>query len=591
MVRWPRQHGLWLTLAALAALLVALALLQYRWIGEIGRAEAERRQAQLERSAHRFVASLDRELAQVLLTMRPGPGPERDRAAELIERFSAWTRGEHSPLVSRLLLAVRKPTGELALQSCPAPAGGTGCGPVSWPPALEPLRERLSAPEGEPGGPQGMGVWPGELLEEPLAVLMPVIDMAGPASLGERWARPRLAGLAIAELDGTYLREQLLPQLAEAQFGPLRESEFVVAILRRSDRSVLYSSDPSVRLDGSQQGDLQLALPGFRRALLGGDGQPGDEARWPGARLFLGRLEREGRRRPPHEDPWLLIVRHRGGSLEQAVTAVRRRNLAVGLGVLALLGAAGVVLATGAQRARRLARQQLEFVAGVTHELNTPLAAIRSAGQNLADGIVTSAAQVRRYGSLIDKEGGRLTALVAQILDFAGIESGSRVYAWERVSLCRLVDEVLSDLRLVLEQSGLRVETEIPAELPALRGDPAALRRVLANLLTNAAKFASSGGRVAVRVQPRADGRSVVVRVEDRGPGIPPAERAKAFEPFYRGSAAQRNDLPGSGLGLSLVRRVVAAHGGRSWIEDAAGGGAAVVVELPTAPPAQEGTA
>ena len=90
----------------------------------------------------------------------------------------------------------------------------------------------------------------------------------------------------------------------------------------------------------------------------------------------------------------------------QMVARVRTRNLAVGFGVLALLGATGALLATGAQRARRLARQQMEFVAGVTHELNTPLAAIRSAGQNLADGIVTDAAQVRRYGEP-HREGGR----------------------------------------------------------------------------------------------------------------------------------------------------------------------------------------
>ena len=88
--------------------------------------------------------------------------------------------------------------------------------------------------------------------------------------------------------------------------------------------------------------------------------------------------------------------------------ARQRRNLATGFGVLALLGATVLVLVASAQRARRLARQQLEFVTGVTHELNTPLAAIRSAGQNLAAGIVTDAAQVRRYGDLIEKEGAAL---------------------------------------------------------------------------------------------------------------------------------------------------------------------------------------
>jgi two-component system phosphate regulon sensor histidine kinase PhoR len=224
----------------------------------------------------------------------------------------------------------------------------------------------------------------------------------------------------------------------------------------------------------------------------------------------------------------------------------------------------------------------MEFVTGVTHELNTPLAAIRSAGQNLAAGIVTDAGQVRRYGDLIEKEGGRLTALVAQVLDFAGIESGSRVYAREPLSLANLVDEVLRDHRLVLEQAGIRLERELPADLPELCGDAPALRRATANLLANAVKFAASGGWIGIRASARPDGRAVVLRVEDRGPGIPREERERVFEPFYRGPLAERNHTPGSGLGLSLVRHVVRAHGGSVHVEAHAGGGAALVVELPT---------
>jgi signal transduction histidine kinase len=290
--------------------------------------------------------------------------------------------------------------------------------------------------------------------------------------------------------------------------------------------------------------------------------------------------------RPPEEEsPWMLVARHRGGSLEQTVARVRTRNLAVGFGVLALLGATGALLATGAQRARRLARQQMEFVAGVTHELNTPLAAIRSAGQNLADGIVTDPTQVRRYGGLIEKEGGRLTALVAQVLDFAGIESGSRAYASEPLSLAALVDEVLRDHRLALDQAGMTVERDLASELPQVRGDAAALRRALDNLVANAVKFAASGRWLAVRAASRPDERTVVVRVEDRGPGIPRDERERVFEPFFRGPAAERNATPGSGLGLSLVRHVVRAHGGRVRVEGREGGGAAVVLELPVASP------
>ena len=217
----------------------------------------------------------------------------------------------------------------------------------------------------------------------------------------------------------------------------------------------------------------------------------------------------------------------------------------------------------------------------MTHELNTPLAAIRSAGQNLAAGIVTEPAQVRRYGDLIEKEGGRLTALVAQVLDFAGIESGSRVYAREPFSLAALVDEVLRDSRLVLEQSGIVLEREVAADLPELRGDAPALRRAIANLVANAAKFAAAGKWIGVRAEARPDGRAVLLRVEDRGPGIPREERERVFEPFYRGPAAERNHAPGSGLGLSLVRHVVQAHGGSVHVEVGEGGGASLVVELP----------
>jgi signal transduction histidine kinase len=227
----------------------------------------------------------------------------------------------------------------------------------------------------------------------------------------------------------------------------------------------------------------------------------------------------------------------------------------------------------------------MEFVAGVTHELNTPLAAIRSAGQNLADGIVTDPAQVRRYGGLIEKEGGRLTALVAQVLDFAGIESASRAYASEPLSVAEVVDEVLRDHRLVLEQAGMAVERDVAPGLPEVQGDRPALRRALANLVANAAKFASSGGWIAVRATP--GGRGVLLRVEDRGPGIPRDERERVFEPFYRGPAAEQNATPGNGLGLSLVRHVVRAHGGSVHVETRDGGGTAVVVELPATPTGQ----
>jgi signal transduction histidine kinase len=577
-VDWrARDRGLWSTLGALTVLLVALAGLQYKWTSEIGRAEAERRQTQLERSTWRFANAFDREIGQVLAAffrMEP-PLPADAWRSVLQERLVAWRTTEHADIVSQMLIATRTPSGDVRLEECSP--GDAAFQPAEWTPDLEPVRQRLQATR---GGRDGFFVRPGLLADPPLALSFPLMDTRDEGRPGPRWGPFRLAGVVLLRLDLDYLSQHLLPQLAEAHFGPLAESDFVVAVVRRGDRSVVYSSDPSAGMGVPQPGDVQ-------RNLSGRGGRPGGDRPGVGPRPGVGERppdearDRETGRPPVEESPWVLVARHRGGSLEESVARVRRRNLGVGFGVLALLGATAVLLATGAQRARRLARQQMEFVAGVTHELNTPLAAIRSAGQNLADGIVTDPAQVRRYGGLIEKEGGRLTALVAQVLDFAGIESGSRAYATEPVSVATLVDEVLRDHRLALEQAGMTVEKDLSPDLPQVRGDPPALRRALANLVANAVKFASSGQWLAVRAASRPEAGLVVVRVEDRGPGIPRDERERVFEPFFRGPAAERNATPGSGLGLSLVRHVVRAHGGRVHVEGREGGGAAVVLELP----------
>ena len=579
-VMWkPKDRGLWLTLVALTVLLVVLAALQYRWTSEIGRAAAERRQAQLERSTWRFANAFDREAARLLMAffrMEPLP-PDGDPRALLQERLTAWRRDEHASLLSAVLLATRTPSGAIALAACGA--DDAAFHDLPWTEDLEPLRERLQAAE---GGRDGFFVRPGALFDHPLALAFPLVG----AGSGERpvqpWGRFSVTGMVLLQLDQDYLRGQFLPQLAEAHFGPVAESEFVVSVVRRDDRSVVYSTDPgTVGFLAPQPGDVQRSLPGR-------GGRPGLDRREPASGLGIrpgppDDVPAREPRRPEDESPWVLVARHRGGSLERTVATVRTRNLVVGFGVLALLGATGVLLATGAQRARHLARQQMEFVAGVTHELNTPLAAIRSAGQNLADGIVKDPAQVRRYGGLIEKEGGRLTALVAQVLDFAGIESGSRAYASEPLSIAALVDEVLRDHHLALEQASMAVERDLPSDLPMLRGDSAALRRALDNLVANAVKFAASGRSLAVRAAAAPGRGAVVLRFEDRGPGIPRDERERVFEPFFRGPAAERNATPGSGLGLSLVRHVVHAHGGRVHVEGREGGGTAVVLELPVA--------
>ncbi len=567
-----RERGPWVVLSVLAVLLVVLGLLQYRWTREIGQAAAERRQADLQRAARRVAGAIERELGQAAIAFfgEPGP-PPADRRAFLIGRLEAWQERDRAGLVTGLLLATRTRSGAVTLEELHAddPAFHT----APWPEELRGLADAVAGRAS--AGDAGLAVRPGAIVEQPLGVVLPLFGAAEPGP-GPR--RLTIDGVVVVLLDAAYLRDRVLPRVVETMLGPAPSRVFEVALLQRADRAVFYSSDPAVLGSDARNGDVEMTLRGRGR----GPGIPPDFDPPPPPRAEGVSRTEPGPGPPGGDSPWLLVARHRGGTFEAAVASVQRRNLATGFGVLALLAVTALVAVASAQRARRRARQQIEFVTGVTHELNTPLAAIRSAGQNLAAGIVTDPAQVRRYGDLIEKEGARLTALVAQVLDFAGIESGGRAYAKEPLSLASLLDEVVRDNRLVLEQAGIALEREVAPDLPELRGDAPALRRALANLVTNAAKFAASGRWIGIRAAARPDGRAVVVRVEDRGPGIPREERERVFEPFYRGPAAERNKAPGSGLGLSLVQHVVRAHGGSVRVEARDGGGAALVVELPT---------
>jgi signal transduction histidine kinase len=286
-------------------------------------------------------------------------------------------------------------------------------------------------------------------------------------------------------------------------------------------------------------------------------------------------------------DGWCVLVSLRGRSVAQEVARLRWHNLAASLGILGLLATTAVLLVATTQRAQRLARQQIEFVAGVSHELHTPLAAIRAAGENLADGVVADAVQVRRYGSLIEGEGRRLSTMVGQLLELAGIQSGRRVYRFEPVDIGLIVDSALDESRWFIEEAGVTIERDISESLPQVLADPGALRRALQNLFENAVKH----GRKAhwLRVRGRATAAGIELTIADRGPGVPHDELPHVFEPFFRGREAIAGGVPGVGLGLALVQQIIDAHGGRVSVVSECDGperGTAVTVHLPAAPAA-----
>jgi signal transduction histidine kinase len=278
---------------------------------------------------------------------------------------------------------------------------------------------------------------------------------------------------------------------------------------------------------------------------------------------------------------WQLVVKHPAGSLEAAVETARRRNVLISSGILGLLAASMVMMLVSTRRSQQLARQQMEFVAAVSHELRTPLAVVRSAADNLADGLVHEPEQVRKYGALVRGEGRRLTEMVEQILELAGIHSGQRTFTPVAVRVDTLVDSVLRASGALIEDARISVDVDLPADLPAVAGDEAALRRVFQNLVGNAIKYGVEGKWIGIAA--RHAGHEVRISVSDRGIGIAPGDHERIFEPFYRAGDVVSAQVQGAGLGLSLVRRIVEAHGGRITVKSAKAAGSEFTVHLPAA--------
>ncbi|MDQ3012045.1 MAG: HAMP domain-containing histidine kinase, partial [Acidobacteriota bacterium] len=283
---------------------------------------------------------------------------------------------------------------------------------------------------------------------------------------------------------------------------------------------------------------------------------------------------------------------HRAGSLDAAVANVRRRNLGISFGILLLLGISVGFIVMSSRRAERLATQQMEFVSGVSHELRTPLAVICSAAENLADGVpglIDSRDQFKRYGGLIRDEGRRLTGMVEQILEFAGAQSGKRTYDLrpaDQSALTRVIEHALAAYHQQLTERGFEVEKKIAADLPIVSADADSLVRAVQNLLSNAMKYSGDSRWISLSLETlKTDrGNEVQIKVSDRGLGIAPSELAHIFEPFYRGKDVVASQIHGNGLGLSLVKHIVEAHGGHVNVESKFGQGSVFTLHLPAKP-------
>ncbi|MFL6278383.1 MAG: sensor histidine kinase [Blastocatellia bacterium] len=610
---WKRKPSLMLVLVvALIALLPLLAVLQFRWLGEVSRAEHDRMQASLKTAVANFTQDFDRELSRACLSLRMDARTEHQRDWQTYaRRYDQWAQSAPYPqLVSGIYLvepAAGQPTAPGRLQAYRFERAALSFTPTDWPSGLQPLRARLEQ-EYEAALQSSRFIYRSavEVIDGDATAL--VMAVADPLMLEQPGLTPPVpvTSQVIVTLDADFIRDQMIPRLAARYFTGGDGLDYRLVITRRDDpASVIYQTESGAAANILAAADATGALFGVRaetpvriegvtREIEQSTTTTGGKKEHTAVRFFNLAMKRDGvlvksaldkDRLPdaPAGDTeagrWRLALQHRAGSLDAAVGAARRRNLAVSFGILLLLSISIAMILVSTRRAERLARQQMEFVAGVSHEMRTPLAVICSAGENLADGVIEEGEQVRRYGSLIESEGRRLSAMIEQALEFAGIQSGRKAYALRPADALEVIGSALAACAPLIKEGDFTVEKQLAAKLPPIAADAAALSRAVQNLLNNAMKY--GGDKRWIRVTAKAAADEVQVIVEDRGLGIAASDLPHIFEPFYRSAEVTAAQIHGNGLGLSLVKHIVEAHGGRVRVQTTAGRGSAFTLILP----------
>jgi len=264
------------------------------------------------------------------------------------------------------------------------------------------------------------------------------------------------------------------------------------------------------------------------------------------------------------KDKTVLAVFYPKVSLAATMRRQAGLNLGLGLGMITLLLAGILVISAQYRHSVKLRASEQDFVASISHELRTPIAVIQATSENLCRGVVSDPARLQRYAEAIHGQIKRLAGMVESILLYSGLQSGaSRTPAVSEIDLPSLLEDIAHPLRLLAADKGseLRLEATGPA---AVCSDRMALRIILENLLMNAIRHASPS---RILFTSDLSGGFLRFRVEDDGPGIPSREQSKVFDAFVRGQRSIREQRPGSGIGLHLVKRVVGLLGGKVILE------------------------
>lgn len=231
------------------------------------------------------------------------------------------------------------------------------------------------------------------------------------------------------------------------------------------------------------------------------------------------------------------------------------------------------------RREVQMAEMRSQFVSSVSHELKTPLTAIRMFAETIRVGRAKDSKVQEEYLDTIVNESQRLTRLLNNVLDFSKLEKGKRIYRLQKTSVPEVVQASCRAMDYPLKQQDYTLHVQMEDNLPDVIADRDALEQAILNLLHNAMKY--SGESREINLKSKKEGHYIIIQVQDKGIGIEPREQSKIFEKFYRIPSLENKRLPGTGLGLAIVAAFVKAHGGRLKVESTPGEGSTFTMFLP----------
>ena len=278
-----------------------------------------------------------------------------------------------------------------------------------------------------------------------------------------------------------------------------------------------------------------------------------------------------------------LEARYLGTSLSEAIDQEHRHLLVMAGIAFALLVGATMMVMLARSIVARTAELRTDAAASLAHQLLTPITAISSMGENIADGILGRSEKALEYGGLIHRNGLRLQTIVDRAMQMSAMKRFERRYDLEMLDVSKVAKDALDDLHVLIEDAGFTVESDFARDLPRVRADSEALQQAITDLIGNAVKYGLPGRwlKVETALGFAGLGREVLIRIHDRGPGIPARDASKIFEPYYRIDNRISKARPGAGLGLKLVVEMMKGMGGTVTLETEEGRGSTFTIHLP----------